>query len=320
VTFSTAGDGLVRPLNAPPGQQVLPGVQPGVSGQVVLAQYVIVFGNTAGGGSGPGIYVYAAGSTPGPGNPPILSMSNATEDPYGNTIAPGIWAGPFGGTQAGLEFNGTEGQLLFPVAGTTPTLVGGIAGIAAGSGGSEVQIFSAIDAGSGSDRVFIVLADHNAVGSSAAYFIVYEDANGNGFQQVQGGAAGLNLASVASLTAVLPGTGTSNTNAAQPETWHNLVPDAGWTIVEQPQYRLLPGTGVQVTGLMTHAGTAARTVINSANPIPAAYQPSVTRYYRTPMPSPDLAGSVEIDPGGEFFMRASGFTATQAILDGIYAL
>lgn len=315
-----AGDGLVRPLNAPSGHQVLPGVQPGVSGQVILAQYVIVFGNSAADGAAPGMFVYRTGSSPGPGNPPIFSISNATQDPYGNPIAPGIWAGPFGGTQAGLQFTGALGQLLFPVAGTAPFEAGGIAGFATG-GGAEVQMFSAQDAASGatSDRVFVILGDHASTGSSAAYFLGYIDASGTAWFQALGGAAGLALNSVSQLTAVLPGTGTSSANPAQPEVWHNLTPDAAWTIVDQPQYRLLPGIGVQVSGLITRAGTAAQVNINGSNPVPAAYNPSVTRYYRPPQAA-DLAGAVQAQNSGVFVMRASGFSATQAILDGIYRL
>lgn len=317
MTFPGAGDGLVRPLNAPSGQQTVPGVQPGVSGAVLFAQYLIIFG-TAGTPEAGGMFIYQG--SPGPGNPPIFSMTSATEDPFGNPIAAGIWAGPYGGTQAGLEYNGTEGQLLFPVGGTSPVAVGGIAGIAAGAGGAEVQIFSARDTSFPSERVFLVLADHDSTGVTATFFAVYQDASGTDWVMIEGGAGGVGLSAVGALTAVLPGTGTSNTNPAQPETWHDLIPDAGWTIVNQPQYRLLPGTGVQVQGLITHAGTAAQTNINNSNPVPSAYWPAVTRYYRTPMPSPDFAGSVEISPAGVFIMRASGFTATQAIMDGIYAL
>jgi len=328
VPSGTAGDGLVRPLNAPSGNQVLPGVQPGVSSGVTLAQYVIIYGSSSG-GSGPGLFIYATGTSPGPGNPPIYSDSNATEDPYGNSINPGIWAGQFDGTQAGLEVNGTIGQLAFPVAGSNAVATAAIVGRPGGlSGGSVLQVISAQDTGAGADRVVLQLADNTAeLGESATWFLVYQDAGSPpvGWIQATGGCGGVAFNSVSELTGVLPGTGTSSTNAAQPETWHDIIPDAGWTIVNQPQYRLLPGIGVQVTGLLTHAATAAQTSINSANPIPSAYWPPVTRYYRTPQAA-DLAGAVQIQAtggtpaGGTFVMRASGFNATQAIMDGIYAL
>lgn len=275
MTFPTSGDGLVRPLNAPSGQQVLPGVQPGVTGGVTLAQFVIIFGTNG------GLFIYSG--TPGPGNPPVFSMSNATEDPYGNAIDAGIWAGPFGGTQAGLEYNGTSGQLVFPVSGRTVTEVGGISGISAG-GGSEVQMFSAVDVSSALERVFIVLADHDSTGSSAAYFIVYQDANGNQFVQAEGGDGGLALNSVSQLTAVLPGTGTSNVNAAQPETWHPITLDAGWTSVagyNAPQYRLLATGDIEIAGRVSHASFATTVALNSGHPLPAGYQPASRQPYRT---------------------------------------
>ena len=72
------GDGLRRPLNAPPAGQVATGVQPGVSNGVVVAHYVIITG-TAG-----GVFVY--NGTPGLGNPPIAWMTSGTTDPYGNPL------------------------------------------------------------------------------------------------------------------------------------------------------------------------------------------------------------------------------------------
>lgn len=268
----SGSDGLVRPLNAPQGQQVLPGIQPGVSGAVVTAQFVIIFG-TSGQQSG-GLFIYHG--SPGPGNPPIFSISNATEDPYGNAIAAGIWAGQFGGTQAGLEFNGTEGQLLFPVGGTAPANVGGIAGIAAGPGGAEVQVFSPQDASPDNDRVFMVLADHQSVGPSAAYFLVYQDANGTGWIQVEGGNAGLALSAVAGITAVLPGTGTSVTNAAQPETWHTATPllnswAGSGSGVNGLFYRLTPDNEVELIADILNATATGNSVVYT---LPAGYRPA----------------------------------------------
>jgi hypothetical protein len=315
-----SGDGLIRPLNAPSGHGVLTGVQPGTSGGVVLAQFVIIFGGTSGGGSAPGMFVYRG--SPGPGNPPVYSVSDATEDPYGNAIAPGIWAGQFGGIQAGLDVapGGNLGQMVLPTGASGEALGGGMAGGLSGGGQSFVQVFGPQGPAPDDDRAIMSFFDSTG-GSGAIWAIVYNSlVTSAAITQVQGGFQGVFINGVAGLTAVLPGTGTSTSAPAQPETWHNLTPDAGWAIVDQPQYRLLPGTGVQVRGLITHAATAVQTNINAGVPIPSAYWPAVTRYYRTPMPAPDLAGSVDIQGNGVFVMRASGFAATQAILDGIYAL
>lgn len=84
-----AGDGLVRPLNAPPAAQLAPGVQPGVSSAVTLARYVIVFGVND------GVFVYSG--PPAPGNKPVAWVSNSTVDPYGNTLASPGGVGSFDG-------------------------------------------------------------------------------------------------------------------------------------------------------------------------------------------------------------------------------
>lgn len=77
-----SGDGLVPPLNAPAAGAIATGVQPGTTPGIVLAQFVIVFG-TAG-----GVFVY--NGTPGPGNQPIASVTNAPTDPYGDPTQSGF--------------------------------------------------------------------------------------------------------------------------------------------------------------------------------------------------------------------------------------
>jgi hypothetical protein len=82
-----SGDGLVRPVNAPDGQATPVGVQAGVTNGVQFARQVIVFGPA---GTVVGIFVYAAGTTPGPGNLPLVSITQSATDPYGNTVQPGV--------------------------------------------------------------------------------------------------------------------------------------------------------------------------------------------------------------------------------------
>jgi hypothetical protein len=95
----------IPPLNAPPAGQVSTGVQPGVTSAVLLANKVIVFGANG------GIFVY--NGTPALGNPPILAITTATTDPYGNDIKPGdadaagaliaLGPAPAGGTPSFIE-------------------------------------------------------------------------------------------------------------------------------------------------------------------------------------------------------------------------
>jgi hypothetical protein len=83
----TAGDKLVRPLNAPPAGNASPGVQPGATSGVFVGRLVVIFGPA---GTPLGLFLYAAGTTPGPGNPPIVSIIDASVDPYGNATHPGV--------------------------------------------------------------------------------------------------------------------------------------------------------------------------------------------------------------------------------------
>jgi hypothetical protein len=105
------------------------------------------------------------------------------------------------------------------------------------------------------------------------------------------------------------------------DAWNNVTVDAGWGSLGEPaQYRLMPDQGfVALRGDISHAGTTAQVAINSGNPLPVAYRPAATRYYRAPQAA-DGAGAIQVDSSGVITMRASGFTATQAILDGIYSL
>jgi|HubBroStandDraft_1064217.scaffolds.fasta_scaffold10549_5 hypothetical protein len=106
--MAMAGDGLRRPVNAPPAGVAAYGVQPGASTPVVRASQVFIFGPA---GTITGLFVYAPGTVPGPGNPPIASIGNNSVDPYGNVTEPGIasqnnagsWVSLFGGE---VEFSG----------------------------------------------------------------------------------------------------------------------------------------------------------------------------------------------------------------------
>ena len=76
-----AGDGLRRPINAPPGVQPVPGVQPGSSG-LVRAHVVIVSGSKG------GVFVYSG--APGPGALIGTVTGSSGVDAYGNVYQQGI--------------------------------------------------------------------------------------------------------------------------------------------------------------------------------------------------------------------------------------
>ena len=103
--MSTPGDGLVRPLNAPPAGLAVPGTQPGVQGGVVLARYVIV------NGAGDGVFVYSG--APGLGNPPIAWMGSGLVDPYGNVLPSTTGVADTGTFQAGNTIITPDGIFFY---------------------------------------------------------------------------------------------------------------------------------------------------------------------------------------------------------------
>lgn len=303
------GDGLVRPLNAPQGQQVLPGVQPGVSGGIVLATYVIIFGANG------GMFVY--NGSPGPGNPPIYSVSNATSDPYGNAIEPGIWAGTIGSTQVGLQVSGTAGREFFIVPGGPYATDAEIIG-AELTGGSQVAMFGAAENSPKNDRVFLAMYSNSASGQNSANWQAgYFDITATLHQFIAFNWAGLFLAACASLTAVQPGTGTGTGNVAAEETWHPITLDAGWTAGSPaPQYRMTAEGNVQFTGNASHANFAVGTNVNGTTPLPAAYRPANPHYWRS---NDQFRAGLQLLNTGVItaFPQAAG--NTQVDFDGIVA-
>jgi hypothetical protein len=137
---AVAGDGLVKPVNAPAGQQTPVGVQPGTS-NVDFVRFLIAFGPN---GVAVGVFVYPPGTVPGPGNPPELSMSLGGKDPFGNIIPAGI-SSDIGGVSVSLfggQINFSNGSLINgPSAGANLVLQ-------AGSGG-DVALLSPVTATSG---------------------------------------------------------------------------------------------------------------------------------------------------------------------------
>src|SRR5215472_14763632 len=78
-----AGTGAAQPepMNAPPARELSIGVQPGVP-NIIRARVVIVSGASG------GVFLYSPGA-PGVGNL-VASMTEATNDPFGNPTLPGV--------------------------------------------------------------------------------------------------------------------------------------------------------------------------------------------------------------------------------------
>jgi hypothetical protein len=298
-----SSDGLVRPLNAPAGHQLLPGVQPGVSGGVVLASYVIVFGQPTPGGGAPGIFIYASGTSPGPGNPPVFSMTNATADPYGNAIAPGIFAGQFGGIQAGLNLvqNGAQvlGEVVLPTGAAGESLAGGLASSVNGAGRSFLQIFSAQGPSSPNNDRAIMTFFNSLGGSGAAWFIIYNSlVTATAITQLNGDFTGVHVNGVNTLTGLLPGTGTSTANPAQPETWHQATLAGTWTGsgsgVNGLFYRVIPDGSGGTTEIIADIVNTTATGNSTCFTLPAGYRPNAIQNHPAGWNNPALSNSATV--------------------------
>lgn len=222
-----------------------------------------------------GLFFYSG--KPGPGNPPIAWMSNGNVDSFGNTLSPLtgftpiIGAGSDGNPQVILSEVGGFGVLTFPVPGTF-TRYAEITGNVSGSG-EAFQVLGAAD--TTQEAVGFEFSSRGVNGVSATAFLTYFDSAGGQHTQLVASLTGLQLPVVQSLSAVLPGTGTSTLNPAAPESWHTMALGNGWVSTagfRAAQYRLVPGNLVEIDG--TISGTAA----TSANffDLPAGYQPGGT--------------------------------------------
>lgn len=104
------------------------GVGPAPGGPVVMAHYVVVYGDMG------GVFVY--NGTPAYKNPPVISITNASTDPYGNTV------------YAGVVVYGANGSYV------QMTDIQDIAGIVFGSGSSSEAQYSFLEAVAAADYIY----------------------------------------------------------------------------------------------------------------------------------------------------------------------
>lgn len=276
-------DKLLAPLNAPRAGAVAVGIQPGSTGPI-LAQYVVVFGTSG------GVFIYVG--TPGLGNPPFYWVGNVTQDPYGNPLRQGIWAGQPGSIQVGIQAAGGNADIFFVPAGGAYA-ADASAGMVQSGGQAILELFGAQTAAvpaANSDRVALLLWDHGA-GATASLEGFYFDTSGTSHKLFAGNYQGFDLPVCSEVLATVPGTGTGPSNPAVSESWHLITLDTGWTTLanhDAPAYRLLPD-GLGANGSIQFTGTAQWTggafgnpqALNSSNPLGAGYQPAQFHYWRS---------------------------------------
>jgi hypothetical protein len=238
---------------------------------------------------------------PGPGNLIASNAGAAGTDQFGNSYRAGIWAYNSAGAAAGMVDSGGQAQFhMVPASATSSTEDG-------------LVYITAINAGLANECQQVILTSGRSGGDDAGVVLNGETADGTGPASILidlGGTVAASFSKTAIMTNV----------PVSADSWHDITLDSGWTAGAQaPQYRLLPDGNVQLRGVATHAGTTSATNINSSHPLPASYQPAQTRYYRTEQAG-DTAGAVDMGTTGVLVMRASGFSATQAILDGFYSM
>ena len=107
--------------------------------------------------------------------------------------------------------------------------------------------------------------------------LIAKDTSGNIQAVFSGGSAPFGL--IGPAVAFHPGT-------TNPETWQPITPlDAGWTAPAlsraAPRYMLLPDGNLQLDGCASAAAWAGGKTLNSASPLPAAYQPKFPHDYYT---------------------------------------
>jgi hypothetical protein len=195
-------------------------------------------------------------------------------DPFGNTARPGLTIGADNAAQFNFVSSGASGTLSIIFNGTVfnnaalSTVSGTFAQVAF-TGPSDSAV-------NHNDSVFWQQNSSDGSGSSNMSF-GYNDANGSPHFYETVDWNGVTLPVTKTITATEPGTGTSATNPASGESWHNASFVNGWGAsgsASGGRYRLLPiGAGVvEIEAELVNATAVGNSV---AFTLPSGYQPTV---------------------------------------------
>lgn len=313
----------------PPGYAIpdLPGVAAG-SSLIIRGRLVIVSGPA---GAVVGMFVYAPGTTPGAGNPPVISITESATDPFGNAVAGGVVVGIAPNAQVQLQSSGGVGRLIFPLnsagfvnAQISSAIIGSFGAFAANGPASTVANFK--------DFVGIELNSSDGVSSSANIELLYNDSVAvpvaHNYLAVD--FTGVRLPAVANITATAPGTGTSALNPATGESWHDMRPLSNLFVgtnagLYPPQYRKSPDGFVDIAGWIKTPPTTGNYNSVVFATLPAAYRPTANSGHGWLVSgSADGAASpkVTIDINGNLFLNflPASLVQTQIGIYGRYPL
>lgn len=241
------GTGTPSRFPYPDRPQGGPGIGAG-NGQIIRARYVIITDVSG------GVFIYVG--TPGPGNPPILWVTEAATDPFGNAL-------PFSGV--GVK-NGSN------LAGITDT-----ASVIVGAAG-EASFGTLNDSGAGGTS--LESSTFGAGDVSAFFELLSKNVNGIGPRMLIGNAAVLSTAGTA-----------ANPTVITTDTWQTLALINGWAnSAGTLKYTLLPDRMVMVAGIISSAGAAGNPVFANLPAGPPSYRPAAQQETAAGLHGPPPAG------------------------------
>lgn len=273
---------------------------PGSSSSIVRARLVIVSGPS---GAIEGIFVYKAGTVPGAGNGPILAITNASKDPYGNTVHPVFQAGnpaagagytqidsngnlfAIGNTGAYVEVTpgGVQPQIVFHLPASSLTSDGVVFASQVLSGGTlaiespartsgdtpfQIQLQSKLDSANGQPLMLLGGTGTAKVWVPSANLIQTDAA-----VTITGAVTlGPGLVTVGGIT-VNPTSGAIGNGRIFQDAWHTIPLAAGWSAGTNgpPNYRIsADGSFLELSGEVTGTtGTGGNGDFSTA--LPAGY-------------------------------------------------
>jgi hypothetical protein len=212
----------------------------------------------------------------------LVSIAGAAGfDDYGNAYAEGLSVGVATprvviGPVAG------EALIYFPTGALDENSAPAIQAFLQNSGQNSLLVVRGGTPSTELDYSALALTSSSEDGTTtqASGDLIYVDTGGTTHEVVTTGHAGAAIAG--SVTAVVPGSGTSRANVFQTETWHTATLAAGFTTSvsdEPPRYRL-EGTGGGVVRLDGTAYTSAATAAGApVFTLPVGYRPTIRRRF-----------------------------------------
>lgn len=319
----------------PPGYQPpqLPGVAAG-SVNIFRGRLVIVTGPS---GAVVGVFVYAAGTTPGLGNPPVFWATSSSADPFGNAIAATAGISGTGTFQAGTTLITPQGVITYAA---LPPAANGLVSSSGVPAAFTDSAGNAVLAGNTS-YIFVSGSTYLAASEQSGALVFYVSTTGQAgpwSATVQA-----NGATTAADHSLYVGKQDGNfyrvrayapTLLADPGIWQDLRPLANsfvGTIASRypPQCRFLPDGNVQVAGyVQTPAGATSNYNGLTFATVPAYLKPGSNTGHAWPVKDETnftLVGTpnVQVDTSGNLQIHnfpTTGLGSHIINIGGIYPL